>query len=253
MQRLDLVRERQELILQRLSELIQRVLQAEASQAEPAAISAEASDVPHAEASELQHRLRCELKSRGVTSFRFKRVPSDYYDRPLEGRQQMLAASSIEQLCKSIVLENVLHEPNPLTCTAACHSKHFLVLVQYAAKLHTEKLKRCLVKLSEGTLRAKHVNLRLAPEATSGQLTGFGHNAVTPVGMRTPLPIIMSHHIQNLQPGWFWMGGGEVDLKLGLPTAAFISAYQPLVLDFLGSRMGRKDDLPLCLACRRFL
>lgn len=103
--------------------------------------------------------------------------------------------------------------------------------MQYAARLHTEKLKRCLVKLSEGTLRAKHVNLRLAPEAASTELTGFGHNAVTPVGMRSPLPIIMSHHIQNLQPGYFWMGGGEVDLKLGLPTAEFISAYNPLLLD----------------------
>ncbi len=103
--------------------------------------------------------------------------------------------------------------------------------MQYAAKLHTEKLKRALVKLSEGTLRSKLVNLRLAPEAASTQLTGFGHNAVTPVGMQTPLPIIMSHHIQDVPHGWFWMGGGEVDLKLGMPVADFVDVHQPLVLD----------------------
>ena len=71
----------------------------------------------------------------------------------------------------------------------------------------------------------------VAAEATSTEPTGFGHNAVTPIGMQAPLPIIMSHHIQTVSNGWFWMGGGEVDLKLGLPVDAFVQAYRPLVLD----------------------
>ena len=31
--------------------------------------------------------------------------------------------------------------------------------------------------------------------------------------------------------GYMWLGGGEVDLKLGFHVADFIRAYKPLVLD----------------------
>lgn len=31
--------------------------------------------------------------------------------------------------------------------------------------------------------------MRLAPEATSDELTGFAHNAVTPIGMKTVIPV----------------------------------------------------------------
>lgn len=54
------------------------------------------------------------------------------------------------------------------------------------------------------------------------RLTGFSHNAVTPVGMLERLPIVLSHRIAALQPALFWMGGGEVDLKLGLPLQASV-------------------------------
>lgn len=36
--------------------------------------------------------------------FSFMRVPSDYYDWPLESRRDVLGAASIHNLCKSIVL-----------------------------------------------------------------------------------------------------------------------------------------------------
>lgn len=35
--------------------------------------------------------------------------------------------------------------------------------------------------------------MRLAPEAISDELSGFSHNAVSPIGVKTRLPIIMSH------------------------------------------------------------
>lgn len=49
-------------------------------------------------------RLSAILRNRGVDDFVFKRVPSDYYDRPLEARRDILEAASVEHLCKSIVL-----------------------------------------------------------------------------------------------------------------------------------------------------
>jgi len=54
---------------------------------------------------------------------------------------------------------------------------------------------------------------------------------VSPVGMSTRLPVILSHSIVALQPDFFFLGGGEVDLKLGMHAAEFVKAYQPLVVD----------------------
>ena len=31
--------------------------------------------------------------------------------------------------------------------------------------------------------------------------------------------------------GYMWLGGGEVDLKLGFHVADFIRAYKPMILD----------------------
>lgn len=118
-------------------------------------------------------------------------------------------------------------------CTAA-------FVVQYAARLHAEKVRTFLHRSCEGTLGRKHFNMRLAAEAESASLTGFGHNAVTPVGMSTRLPVLLSHHIAELD--YFWMGGGEVDLKLGMKTADFIAAYQPIVLDCTHDEAGVISD-----------
>jgi hypothetical protein len=54
-----------------------------------------------------EKRLSAILLTKGVSDFSWKRVPFDYYDQSLECRRQMLGASRIEQLCKSIVM--VMH------------------------------------------------------------------------------------------------------------------------------------------------
>lgn len=73
--------------------------------------------------------------------------------------------------------------------------------------------------------------MRLCPEAISDELSGFEHNAVSPVGIKTQLPIILSHRIAQLAPDEFWLGAGEVDLKVGMSAAEFIKVYQPHVVD----------------------
>ncbi len=73
----------------------------------------------------------------------------------------------------------------------------------------------------------------------SSQLTGFVHNAVSPVGMATrELPLVLSHRIVELGgrggaagADLMWVGGGEPDLKLGMRVAAFVQAYAPIVCD----------------------
>lgn len=49
-------------------------------------------------------RLSAILRTNAVNDFSFKRVPSDYYDWPLEARRDVLDAASVDHLCKSIVL-----------------------------------------------------------------------------------------------------------------------------------------------------
>jgi prolyl-tRNA editing enzyme YbaK/EbsC (Cys-tRNA(Pro) deacylase) len=73
--------------------------------------------------------------------------------------------------------------------------------------------------------------MRLVPEEINTKLTGFEHNAVAPIGCRMKIPIIVSHRIAELQPSFFWLGGGEVDLKLGLDWNEFSQIYSPYAAD----------------------
>jgi len=102
--------------------------------------------------------------------------------------------------------------------------------LQYAAKLHGEKVKRFLHK-TNGKLGMQYFRPRQAAFETSEKLSGYPSGSVTPVGLKTPLPIILSHEIAKLQPDLFWMGGGEELLKLGLHVSDFVDAYKPFIVD----------------------
>jgi prolyl-tRNA editing enzyme YbaK/EbsC (Cys-tRNA(Pro) deacylase) len=80
-------------------------------------------------------------------------------------------------------------------------------------------------------LTMKRPNFQLAPEEKSLELTGFPHNAVCPIGLLKKIPIIVCESCLHLSPPIIWMGGGEVDLKLGTPLVDFISAVGALVAD----------------------
>ena len=58
-----------------------------------------------------------------------------YYEQSLEWRRNRLGANSVEELCKSVVLENT-----KLDSAEAGRVRCVLVIVQYVAKLHKEKL-----------------------------------------------------------------------------------------------------------------
>ena len=84
------------------------------------------------------------------------------------------------------------------------------------------------------------LGMQLVPlRQVSSQLTGFVHNAVSPVGVATrELPLVLSHRIAELDgrggaagADLMWVGGGEPDLKLGMRVAAFVQAYAPIVCD----------------------
>jgi prolyl-tRNA editing enzyme YbaK/EbsC (Cys-tRNA(Pro) deacylase) len=229
------LKKRQEDILTRIEALERRLNSSSPPAAKPAAATpAAAAPAPAAatfsddDASAVQRRLHNELITKSIVNHRFVRAPPEYYDSPLEFRQAVLDAASIHHLCKSIIMENTRIEEDPGI------QKYFLVMVQYSARLHSDKLRAAVqafhaargVKLS----RAR-VNMRLCAEEVSDRLSGFEHNAVSPVGMATALPMIMSHRIVALEPDFFWLGAGEVDLKVGMSANEFNEAYKPIVAD----------------------
>lgn len=180
-------------------------------------------------------RLSAVLVDAGVKDFSFKRVPSDYYDWSFEARRDILGAASIHHLCKSIVLVNTQAASNITDCSDPQNSKYYVVVVQYTARFSAENLKNFLYSLNNGKIPKKRFNLRLAPEDISHKLTGFEHNGVTCVGMKTDIPVILDEAIVKLNPDFFWLGGGEIDLKLGIRTSEFINFAKPFIVNCSGS------------------
>ncbi|XP_038976746.1 uncharacterized protein LOC103705207 [Phoenix dactylifera] len=175
-------------------------------------------------------RLAAMLRARGVQDFQFKRVPLDYYERSLEARREILDAPSIHHLCKSIVMVNTQAPASVTDCSDHNNSKYYIVVIQYIARLNAENIKHFLYALNDKKIPKKRFNMRLAPEEESLELTGYVHNAVTCIGMETDIPVILDEAIAKLDPDFFWLGGGEVDLKLGIRTSQFITAINPFVV-----------------------
>ena len=217
--------------------------------------------------SETQRRLSQELLAQGIPQdrFAFTRVPGDYYERDLEYRRECLQAASPSHLCKTLLLENTkarkFNEREEVKNAElsprqrAALSEHFLVIVQYEnARFDAERLRRELVMRTAGFAPAKAFNLRLAKDGVAEAMTGFVHGAVTPVGAlcgllgskgqvvlrvkqgegetKREIPVVLSSRVALRLPE-FWMGGGEVDLKLCLSTKDFIRAYDPLVAEIM--------------------
>lgn len=141
-------------------------------------------------------------------------------------------------------MENArIDQPLPGTrLTEISNGKYYMVLVQYAGRLNAEKLRKIVKEHTNGELSRKMINIRLVAEEISDELSGFGHNSVTPVGIKTRLPIIMSHHIAALVPDFFWLGAGEEDLKVGMSAGEFIEAYKPIVADCTNDDGGSGSD-----------
>ncbi|PWA77121.1 YbaK/aminoacyl-tRNA synthetase-associated domain-containing protein [Artemisia annua] len=182
-----------------------------------------------------ESRLSDVLVSGGVKDFAFKRVPSDYYDWSLEDRRDVLGAASIHHLCKSIVLVNTQAASNVIDCSDRQNSKYYVVVVQYTARFSADTVKNFLYTLNNGKIPKKRFNLRLAPEEISCKLTGYEHNGVTCVGMNTDIPVILDEAIVKLNPDFFWLGGGEIDLKLGIRTSEFVNFTKPFIVNCSGS------------------
>ncbi|VFQ70747.1 unnamed protein product [Cuscuta campestris] len=233
-------------ILQHITDLEDFILGVEISRN----LSISSNDDSAAVGTTTEDRLSALLRENGVNNFAFRRVSSDYYQWSLEARRDVLGAASVNHLCKSIVLVNTQAPSNVTDCKDRYNSKYYVVILQYTARFNAEAVKNFLYTLNNGNIAKKKFNMRLAPEEISRNLTGYEHNGVTCIGMKTDIPevmlffltrnetiisgrpnkVILDEAITKLQPEFFWLGGGKVDLKLGINTHEFIHYVKPFIV-----------------------
>ena len=166
------------------------------------------------EVTPVQARVMDEAKRLGLSSAMFWRVRSDYYEQELPWRRDVLGASSVQQLCKSMIMENT--KLTPEEAAAAGRIKYVCFVLQYAgSKLNKEKMHDA-VRAMEGAkaVGKKQYSIRMVSPEISDSLSGYPHNAVTPLGMAHPVPVLLSHKLKSLPDAQLWLGGGEVDLKM---------------------------------------
>jgi prolyl-tRNA editing enzyme YbaK/EbsC (Cys-tRNA(Pro) deacylase) len=60
-------------------------------------------------------------------------------------------------------------------------------------------------------------------------LSGYEHNAVTPIGFAcAAVPIIIDQRIVNSLE-WIWLGGGEVDVKWAISVSDLLNHFNAFV------------------------
>jgi hypothetical protein len=108
------------------------------------------------------------------------------------------------------------------------------VVVQMIDRINHSKLIAACSQIS----RARVADVSVAREEDAVGLTGSIYNGMTPVLMKPdaahahfPVKVVMSRRIAALEERFFWLGGGDVGVKFGVATFAFIARFKPLIFD----------------------
>ncbi|OQR81403.1 hypothetical protein THRCLA_11762 [Thraustotheca clavata] len=114
--------------------------------------------------------------------------------------------------------------------------RYVCVIVQYEAKVNADKVAKLIRDAGKDVkVSRKQVNFQHAATHVSDEITGFQFNGVSPFGMKTPIPVIVSSAILDL--GYIWLGAGAVDVKLRMAVTDVIRALNALVGDVSEPRM----------------
>lgn len=210
-------------------------------------------------------RVKADLRYRHIYGYRLVSVPSSYYSMPLSERAKMLRCH-VGQLCKSIVMENTSFVESDCN-DDIINSKYFCIVLQYCAKLDEDKLNAVLQRIilhrnktSKKQISMKKYHFRLVASSVNDELTGFSHNAVSPYGINhsvgRKIPIICSkectmtdNFVQEKSDNgymspctYMYLGGGDVDVKLGISVHDFIASTKCVVGDISNPRDAKDVD-----------
>jgi len=200
-----------------------------------ARITAAEQQIAEVEMAQAMKKVKADLEKRGVINSEFCIVPNDYYEKTLEERANLLRAFTVDQLCKTIIFENMCFKEynNSPRYDDVTSARYLCVIVQYSAKINTDLLVQALINLrkpGEGRLTKSNYNFQLAPENVSNELTGFIHNGVCPYGLKISLPVVICQRCINVSPPLVWMGGGHPRIKLRVSAADFLRSTGALSL-----------------------
>ncbi|KAL6050731.1 DUF19 domain-containing protein [Balamuthia mandrillaris] len=180
-------------------------------------------------------RVRDGCLSLGLRHVFFRFVPEEcpYYEHwDYRQRIRALGGYSIHQLCKTILLENT--RCTRQDCKQPHNSRYYAVVVQYTTKLQSQKLIKFLRSLPQNKhISKKSWNFCLADEEATYHLTRFSKNALSPIAAEfaEDIPIVLSDSIARLDPPFIWLGGGQVNVKLGVDVREFIQKTHCFVAD----------------------
>lgn len=172
----------------------------------------------------------------GFTETRFVRCPEDYYDWDLSERRRYLNAPSTKHLTKSIVFENTRFdgdgkgEKEGEQGNNLCESRYVCCVVGYGDGVDSDMLRKMGRESGskDGALvSASKFNFRVANDCQ--EVSGYERNGVTPLGMRTSMPIVLDEKVDKLEPPILWLGGGQVSLKWMVKVEEFRNVFKPLV------------------------
>ena len=184
------------------------------------------SNVSKADQSVYYKRVECEILRRRILGTAIFRVPLDYYDLPLSQRAELLE-SPVGSLCKTIIFENFAVESHPYlqpeewtrNRVNLSHSRYVAVVVPYVHKIDVEALAKFVRVSSESGRAATALPTVKLVQADRGDiLSEFPFNGITVFGMAISMPIILCKTLLESGFRFTWLGGGEVDLKLRIPT-----------------------------------
>ena len=132
----------------------------------------------------------------------------------------------MDHLCKTIIMKN--SEYNDSKSSDPYYPRFIMVIVQYSKKLISQQVASIMKDYQrKHTQPEKHVGkkffkYRLADEADAYELSGYKYNSITPFFMKNDsLIIILSDGITQLDTQYFWLGGGRVELKIGVSVEEF--------------------------------
>ena len=146
----------------------------------------------------------------------------------MEERKAALGATCTGQLCKAMLMQNRSHSGRDVPE----NSEFYLVVVQYVAAINVKKMEAAVRTLLPPQERrgASDFSFCVAKDSDSLEITGFAHNSVSPFGLARKVPIILSKAVAD-EHRFMWMGGGHVDLKVGMSVEDFVRATSCFVLD----------------------
>uniref|UniRef100_A0A7S4QWN6 YbaK/aminoacyl-tRNA synthetase-associated domain-containing protein n=3 Tax=Ditylum brightwellii TaxID=49249 RepID=A0A7S4QWN6_9STRA len=202
---------------------------------------------------ESMRRVRSHIESsNSCFSVQYNWVPPNYYALSLLERAKILGAHSTFQLCKAMLMENKKYDAsNSLKGGDGfdrTNSQFYLIVVQYEGSINANKLAseiRALRSVSSKTrLDPNAFDFRVAKEEDNDALTGFRHNAVSPFGIleSKKVPIVLSKDIIKVTPKFIFMGGGHVDLKVGMAVDEFIKSTDAIVVDISDPRSSVDEE-----------